>query len=83
MSPGNRSLPVSYTHLGQWLGENQKLSQKEQIRFAIDTALTERPEDFADFLRRMETAGIQVKHGRGGAISFLVPGQQLSLIHIF
>ena len=60
----------------QWLGENQKLSQKEQIRFAIDTALTERPEDFADFLRRMETAGIQVKHGRGGVISFLVPGQQ-------
>ena len=65
-----------YLHYGQWLGENQKLSQKEQIRFAIDTALTERPEDFADFLRRMETAGIQVKHGRGGTISFLVPGQE-------
>ena len=65
-----------YLHYGQWLGENQKLSQKEQIRLAIDAALTERPEDFADFLRRMETAGIQVKHGRGGAISFLVPGQQ-------
>ena len=65
-----------YLHYGQWLGENQKLSQKEQIRLAIDAALTERPEDFADFLRRMETAGIQVKHGRGGVISFLVPGQQ-------
>ena len=65
-----------YLHYGQWLGENQKLSQKEQIRLAIDAALTERPADFADFLRRMETAGIQVKHGRGGVISFLVPGQQ-------
>ena len=65
-----------YLHYGQWLGENQKLSQKEQIRFAIDAALTERPVDFADFLRRMETAGIQVKRGRGGVISFLVPGQQ-------
>jgi len=65
-----------YLHYGQWLGENQKLSQKEQIRFAIDTALTERPEDFADFLRRMETAGIQVRRGRGGVISFLVPGQK-------
>ena len=65
-----------YLHYGQWLGDNQKLSQKEQIRLAIDAALTERPEDFADFLRRMETAGIQVKHGRGGVISFLVPGQQ-------
>ena len=65
-----------YLHYGQWLDENQKLSQKEQIRLAIDAALTERPKDFADFLRRMETAGIQVKHGRGGVISFLVPGQQ-------
>ena len=65
-----------YLHYGQWLGENQKLSQKEQIRFAIDAALTERPVDFADFLRRMETAGIQVKHGRGGTLSFLVPGQE-------
>ena len=65
-----------YLHYGQWLGENQKLSQKEQIRLSIDAALTERPEDFADFLRRMETAGIQVKHGRSGVISFLVPGQQ-------
>ena len=65
-----------YLHYGQWLGENQKLSQKEQIRLAIDAALTERPVDFADFLRRMETAGIQVKHGRGGVISFLAPGQQ-------
>ena len=65
-----------YLHYGQWLRDNQKLSQKEQIRLAIDAALTERPVDFADFLRRMETAGIQVKHGRGGVISFLVPGQQ-------
>ena len=65
-----------YLHYGQWLRDNQKLSQKEQIRLAIDAALTEHPEDFADFLRRMETAGIQVKHGRGGVISFLVPGQQ-------
>ncbi len=65
-----------YLHYGQWLGENQKLSQKEQIRVAIDAALTERPVDFADFLRRIETAGIQVKRGRGGVISFLVPGQQ-------
>ena len=65
-----------YLHYGQWLGENQKLSQKEQIRLAIDAALTARPGDFADFLRRMETAGIQVRRGRGGVISFLVPGQQ-------
>ena len=28
-----------YLHYGQWLGENQKLSQKEQIRLAIAAAL--------------------------------------------
>ena len=65
-----------FLHYGQWQGEVRPPSQKEQIRCAIDTALSKRPADFADFLRRMETAGIQVKHGRGGAISFLVPGQQ-------
>ena len=65
-----------FLHYGQWQGEVRPPSQKEQIRCAIDTALSKRPVDFADFLRRMETAGIQVKHGRGGVISFLVPGQQ-------
>ena len=65
-----------YLHYGQWLGENQKLSQKEQIRLAIDAALTERPADFDAFLRLMEASGYTVKHGRGGALSFLVPGQE-------
>ena len=58
-----------YLHYGQWLGENQKLSQNEQVRLVLDAALTVRPKDMPDFLRRMETAGIQVKHGRGGVIS--------------
>lgn len=64
-----------YQHYGQWLGAGRPLPYKEQIRRAIDTALSERPADFADFLRRMEAAGVQVVHGRGGAISFLAPGQ--------
>ncbi len=64
-----------YQHYGQWLGEARPPSFKEQIRRAIDAALTERPADFADFLRRMEAAGVQVVHGRGGVISFRVPGQ--------
>ena len=54
-----------FLHYGQWLGGDQKLSYKEQIRLAIDTALTERPADLPDFLRRMEQAGIEVKRGRG------------------
>ena len=87
---GECSLAVSYTHLverpklhskgkyqhyGQWLGGERQPPFKEQIRWAIDTALAERPADLVDFLRRVEAAGAQVVHGRGGAISFRVPGQ--------
>ena len=39
-------------------------------------ALAKRPADFDNFLRLMEASGFTVKHGRGGAISFLVPGQE-------
>ena len=63
-----------FLHYGQWQGAARPPSQKEQIRWAIDAALSERPADFADFLRRMEAAGIQVVHGRGGVISFRAPG---------
>src|SRR5699024_4182196 len=34
------------------------------------------PDSFDTFLRLMEESGYAVKRGRGGAISFLVPGQQ-------
>ena len=63
-----------FLHYGQWQGEVRPPSQKEQIRCAIDTALSKRPADFADFLRRMEAVGFQVVHGRGGVISFRAPG---------
>ena len=63
-----------FLHYGQWQGEVRPPPQKEQIRCAIDTALSKRPADFADFLRRMEAVGFQVVHGRGGVISFRAPG---------
>ena len=63
-----------FLHYGQWQGEVRPPSQKEQIRCAIDTALSKRPADFADFLQRMEAVGFQVVHGRGGVISFRAPG---------
>ena len=65
-----------FLHYGQCLGEDRPLSQKEQIRRAIDTALSKRPADFAAFLRCMEAAGVQVVHGRGGVISFRTPGHE-------
>ena len=63
-----------FLHYGQWQGEARPPSQKEQICWAIDVALSERPADFADFLRRMEAAGFQVVHGQGRVISFRAPG---------
>ena len=64
-----------FRHYGQWLGASRPPSYKEQLRGIIDGALAERPADFAGFLRRMEAAGVQVKRGRGGVISFRLPGQ--------
>lgn len=65
-----------FQHYGQWLGEERQPSYKAQIRNAIDAALAQRPADFADFLRRMEEAGCEVVRGRGGVVSFRVPGQE-------
>ena len=65
-----------FLHYGAWLGTARQPSYKEQLRLAINEALAKRPADFDAFLRLMEASGFTVKHGRGGAISFLVPGQE-------
>ena len=63
-----------FLHYGQWIGEKPPTAQ-QRVRLAIVEALGQRPADFPAFLRLMEESGFQVKHGRGGAISFLAPGQ--------
>ena len=65
-----------FLHFGAWLGTERKPSYKDQLRRAINEALAKRPADFDAFLRLMEASGFTVKHGRGGTISFLVPGQE-------
>lgn len=65
-----------FLHYGAWLGAERQPSYKEQLRLAINEALAKRPSDFDAFLRLMEASGFTVKHGCGGAISFLVPGQE-------
>ena len=65
-----------FLHYGAWLGAERQSSYKEQLRLAINEALAKRPADFDAFLRLMEASGYTVKHGRGGTISFLVPGQE-------
>ena len=64
-----------FLHYGQWIGERPP-SAKQRVRLAIVEALGKRPADFAAFLRLMEESGFAVKHGRGGVISFLAPGQE-------
>ena len=65
-----------FLHYGAWVGTDRQLSYKERLRYAIRDALAKGPADFNAFLRLMEEAGFTVTLGRGGAISFLVPGQQ-------
>ena len=65
-----------FLHYGAWLGTERQPSYKEQLRLAINEALAKRPADFDAFLRLMEASGFMVKRGRGGTISFLVPGQE-------
>lgn len=65
-----------FIHYGQWLGTERPPSAKERLKAAIVEVLEQYPTDFDDFLRRMDAAGFTVKYGRGGVISFLVPGQQ-------
>ena len=64
-----------FLHYGQWIGEKPP-SAKQRVRLAVLAALEKKPTDFADFLRLMEESGFAVKHGRGGVISFLAPGQE-------
>lgn len=57
------------------MGAARKPPFKEQVRTAIDGALAQQPGDLTAFLSLMEKAGVEVLHGRGGVISFRLPGQ--------
>ena len=65
---------TQFRHYGQWLGGVRRPSQKELLRAIIDEVLTQPPADLPAFLAALEAAGVQVLHGRGGAISFQLPG---------
>ena len=72
----NPKLPSQgpFRHYGQWLGDAKRPSQKEQLRAIIDEVLAQPPADLPAFLAALEGAGVRVLHGRGGAISFRLPG---------
>ena len=49
---------------GTWIGEEKVLSFHEQLRRAIDTVLEEKPRDFSDFLKKLESLGVEVNTDR-------------------
>ena len=63
-----------FRHYGQWLGDVRRPSQREQLRAIIDEVLAQPPADLPSFLSALEAAGVQVIHGRGGVLSFRLPG---------
>ena len=64
-----------YKHYGQWqeAAGGGELTFKQRLKDQIDACLAEKPPSFDAFLRAMEAAGFEVKHGHGGSISFRAP----------
>ena len=62
-----------FLHMASGSGKSRPL-HKQQLRATIDEALAKNPADLPAFLAAMEEAGVPVNHGRGGAISFRLPG---------
>ena len=64
-----------FKHYGEWLGIKKSPSFQARLKAQIEKCLVEKPKSFNDFLQSMTAAGYEVKHVRGGGISFKVPGQ--------
>lgn len=54
----------SRDHYGTWLGNQKQPSHQEQLRWAIDAVLVEKPESFEEFLKKLEVAGVEVNRER-------------------
>ena len=65
-----------FKHYGEWLGDNRPPTFQERLKAQIDSCLAEKPQSMAAFLQVMSAAGYEVKHGRGGVISFRAEGQE-------
>ena len=65
-----------FKHYGQWQSVNKSPTFQERLRAQIDSCLADKPLDMGTFLQAMTAAGLEVKHRRGGGISFRAPGQE-------
>ncbi|NSJ49774.1 relaxase/mobilization nuclease domain-containing protein [Enterocloster aldensis] len=59
-----------FKHYGEWQGSNKPLTFQERLKAQIDICLAQKPSDMDDFLQAMAAAGFEVKHGKGGVLSF-------------
>jgi len=64
-----------FQHYGEWQGDNKLPTFQERLKAQIDICLADKPSSMEAFLQAMAAAGYEVKHGRGGAISFRIQGQ--------
>ena len=48
----------------KWLGNRAKVSHRERLRMAIDTALSKKPHDFNAFLALLSAEGYRAKRGK-------------------
>lgn len=61
--PAGKSKPYNI-----WLGEEPKLSHREQLRRAIDSALSKQPESFEELLSMLAKGGCEIKRRKNPSI---------------
>ena len=64
----------AHKHYGKWLGDEKPLSQRDQLRNDIDSALAKKPDTLEAFISDMRTAGYEIKQGK--YLAFRKAGQQ-------
>jgi len=64
----------AHKHYGRWLGDEKPLSQRDQLRNDIDSALAKKPDTLEAFISDMRTAGYEIKQGK--YLAFRKVGQQ-------
>ncbi len=64
-----------FKHYGEWQQDRPPTFQ-ERIKTQIDICLADKPPDLETFLQAMAAAEFEVKHRRGGGISFRAKGQE-------
>jgi len=64
-----------YKHYGEWQDAEggKPPTFQQRLKAQIDICLAEKPTSMEAFLQAMAAAGYEVKHGRGGVISFRAP----------